>query len=67
MALKLKVLKQKVPPPSRNNDDDDEDSDPGEGTSRGPAQVASRSEAATPQAEARTRHHVFNQSAVQGW
>ena len=64
MALKLKVLKQKVPPPSRNDDGDD--FDPGEGTSRGPVPVASEA-AATPKAEARTRHHVFNQSAVQGW
>ena len=51
MALKLKVLK--VPVSRQNNDDDD----PGEGTSRGPV----------PQAEARTRHHVYNQTVVQGW
>ena len=61
MALKLKVLKV---PSNRSNDDDDDVFDPGEGTSQGPA--VSRPVAA-PKAEARTRHHIFNQSAVQGW
>ena len=59
MALKLKVLKV---PSNRRYDDDDEDIfDPGEGTSQGPAVPRP-----APKAEARTRHHIFNQSAVQG-
>ena len=56
MALKLKVLKVPTAPPQ--NDEEDAN-DPGEGTSRGPVKP--------PQAEARTRHHIYNQSAVQGW
>ena len=54
MALKLKVLKN-VPP----NDGGNPSLDPGEGSSRGPA--------VTPQAEARRRDHIYNQTALQGW
>ena len=42
--------------------------DPGEGTSEGPsASLRGQDEASLPQAEARTRHHVYNQTVVQGW
>ena len=77
MALKLKVLR--VPTSSRERDDNDHQIiDPGEGTSQGPTAISNfdpgegTSEGPTPtaslpQAEARTRHHVYNQTVVQGW
>ena len=54
MALRLKVLKN-VPP----KDGENPSLDPGEGSSRGPAVM--------PQAEARRRDHIYNQTALQGW
>ena len=76
MPLKLKTLKtvKKSQPddssPGDGNSENppndtvaqDEPFDPGEGPSTGPV-----SRPPLPSAEPRTRHHIYNQTVVQGW
>ena len=68
MPLKLKTLKtvKKSQPDDSSPPNDtvaqDEPFDPGEGPSTGPV-----SRPPLPSAEPRTRHHIYNQTVVQGW
>ena len=76
MALKLKTLKRVPPSPtisgpgegnevgSEPMDTGQDDYDPGEGPSSGPTAATANT---LPKAEARTRHHIYNQSVVSGW